>query len=169
MTDRSKSLFQGLGRLQPSVTRAKTGANLGQIATGLQVEEHQKRSRTDTITTIVNTIDRDYFDAAGVIMERGRPFTETDQENSTPVAIVNQKIALDYWPGQDPIGKRILLAGEQQFRQVIGVARNANYTNWAEPPQPCVYLPLEQKYSDGMVLYVRTRGGPQQIVGNGEG
>ncbi|MBV9760369.1 MAG: ABC transporter permease [Acidobacteriaceae bacterium] len=130
----------------------------------LEAEGYEKRSRTDAVATIVNTVDRDYFDAAGVAMDRGRPFTEIDRENSTPVAIVNEKIANDYWPGQDPVGKRIRLAGEQEFRQVIGVAKNANYTNWGEAAQPCLYIPLEQKYSDGMALYVRTRGNPREAL-----
>lgn len=129
----------------------------------LQIEGHQKRSRADTVTTIVNTVDRDYFNAAGVVMDRGRPFTEIDRENSTPVAIVNEKIAHDYWPGQNPLGKRIRFAGEQEFRQVIGVAKNANYTNWGEAAQPCVYIPLEQKYSDSMNLYVRIKHSPEQV------
>src|SRR5581483_4613218 len=133
-------------------------------ATTLLVEGRQKRSQADTITTIVNTVDRDYFATAGVALDRGRPFTGIDQEHSMPVAIVNEKIAHDYWPGQDPLGKRIQLSGEPQLRQVIGVAKNANYTNWAEPAQPCVYIPLEQKYSDGMILYVRTKSRPQQVL-----
>lgn len=133
-------------------------------ASTLEVEGHEKRSRADTITIIVNTVDSDYFNTAGVVMDRGRPFTEIDQENSTPVTIVNEKIANDYWPGQSPLGKRIQLAGEQTFRQVIGVVQNANYTNWAEPAQPCVYIPLEQRYSDSMILYVRTQGRPQQVL-----
>jgi predicted permease len=130
----------------------------------LQIEGHQAHSRADTITTILNIVDRDYFQTAGVAIDSGRQFTSFDLENSTPVAIVNEKIAHDYWPNQQVIGKRIQLTGEKQFRQIIGVARNANYTNWAEPAQPCVYVPLEQKYSDGMILYVRTHGSPQQVL-----
>ncbi|MBV9306531.1 MAG: ABC transporter permease [Acidobacteriaceae bacterium] len=107
-------------------------------AATVEVEGHQKRSRSDTITTVVNTVGHDYFPTAGVAIDRGRPFTEIDQENATPVAIVNEKMAHDNWPDQDPIGKRIQLAGESSFRQVVGVARNANYTNWAELAQPCV-------------------------------
>jgi ABC-type antimicrobial peptide transport system permease subunit len=49
------------------------------------------------------------------------------------------------------------------MRQIVGVARNANYTNWAESAQECVYVPAKQKYSDAMVLYVRTKDAPQQI------
>lgn len=131
---------------------------------GLQVERRQQRSQADRITTIVNTVDRDYFETAGVAIDSGREFTDIDQETSTPVAIVNEKMAHDYWPGGHALGKRIQLAGDKQLRQIVGIARTGNYTNWAEPPQPCLYVPLEQNYSDGMTLYVRSKGDPQLIL-----
>ena len=74
------------------------------------------------------------------------------------MAIVNEKMAHDYWPGGEAIGKRIQLPGEKQMRQIVGIARTANYTAWGEPPQLCVYVPLEQNYSDGMIA-VRAQQG----------
>jgi macrolide transport system ATP-binding/permease protein len=131
---------------------------------GLEVEGRPQRSQADKITTIVNTVDAKYFETAGVTIDSGREFANVDQETSIPVAIVNEKMAYDYWPAGQASGKRIQLAGEKQMRQVIGVARTANYSAWGEPPQPCVYVPLEQNYSDVMVLYVRSRGDPRQIL-----
>jgi predicted permease len=131
---------------------------------GLQVEGRQQRSQADKITTIVNTVDRGYFATAGVAMDSGREFTISDQETSTPVAIVNEKVAHDYWPRGDALGKRIQVPGEKQMRQIVGIARNANYSAWAEPPQLCVYVPLEQNYSDAMILYVRSKADPRQIL-----
>ena len=131
---------------------------------GLKVEGRQQRPQADKITSILNTVDRNYFETAGVTLDSGREFTNLDQETSTPVAIVNEKMARDYWPRGDVLGKRIQLPGEKQMRQIIGVAKTANYSNWAEPPQLCVYVPLEQNYSDVMTLYVRSRGDPQQIL-----
>jgi hypothetical protein len=46
----------------------------------------------------------------------------------------------------------------------VGVARTANYTAWGEAPQFCIYLPLEQNYSDTMALYVRTTRDPLQQI-----
>ena len=131
---------------------------------GLQVEGYQPRSQADKISTIVDTVDTNYFETAGVALESGREFTTLDRENSMPVAIVNQKLAHDYWPRGNVLGKRIQLPGEKQMRQIVGVARNASYTNWGEPPQLCVYVPLEQNYGGVMALYVRTQGDPQQII-----
>jgi predicted permease len=131
---------------------------------GLQVEGREKRSQADTLATIVNTVDRGYFATAGVAIESGREFTNSDQETSTPVAIVNEKLAHDYWPRGNALGKRVQLPGEKQMRQIVGIARTANYSAWAEPPQPCVYVPLEQNYSDAMILYVRGKADPKQIL-----
>jgi predicted permease len=131
---------------------------------GLHVEGRQQRSQADKITTIVDTVDRNYFETAGVTIDSGRGFTNIDQEASTPVAVVNEKMAHDYWPGGDALGKRIQLPGEKQMRQIVGIVRTASYSAWGEPPQFCVYVPLEQSYSDGMALYVRSKGDPKQIL-----
>ncbi len=135
---------------------------------GLQVEGQQQRSRADKIRSIVNIVDLGYFETAGVVVESGREFTNLDQETSAPVAIVNEKLAQDYWPGGSlgsrALGKRIRLPGEDQMRKIVGVARTGTYSTWAEPPQLCVYVPLEQDYSDAMTLYVRSKGTPEAIL-----
>lgn len=151
----------------PDVASASWAANMplwARSVNGLEVDGRQPRSQADTITTIVNIVDAEYFATAGIAIDRGRGFTNVDQETSTPVAIVNEKLAHDHWTNGDALGKRILLPGEKQMRQIVGVARTANYSAWGEPPQPCVYVPLEQNYSDAMTLYVRSKGDPQQIV-----
>ncbi len=151
----------------PGIASASWSSNLplwNGTVNGLLVEGKQSRSRADKITTILNTVDRDYFETAGVAIDRGRVFTNIDQENSAPVAIVNEKMARDFWPGEDALGKLVQLPGEKRMRQVVGIARNANYSTWGEPQQLCVYVPLEQNYSDGMVLYVRSKGDPKEIL-----
>ena len=97
-------------------------------------------------------------------IKKGREFTEIDRQNSTPVAIVNEEMAHDYWPNGDVLGKRIQLPGQTAMLEIVGVARTANYSTLGEPPQACVYVPLEQNYSDAMTLYVRSKGDPQQIL-----
>jgi predicted permease len=150
----------------PSVESVSWASNLPLWArpiNGLEVEGQRPRSQADKIRVIVNTVDLNYFETAGVTLESGREFTNLDQEISAPVAIVNQKMAQDYW-AEGALGKRIQLPDEKQSRQVVGVARTANYSTWGEAPQQCVYVPLEQHHSDAMTLYVRTKGTPQQIM-----
>ena len=151
----------------PGVESASWASNMPLWASsvnGLDVEGRKARSRTDKISTIIDTVDTNYFETAGDPLASGREFTSADQENSIPVAIVNEKLQRDYWPNGNAVGKRIQLPGEKQMRQIVGVARNASYTNWGEPPQLCVYVPLEQNYGGVMALYVRTRGNPKQMV-----
>ena len=151
----------------PGVESVSWASNLplwGRLASGLRIEGHEPRSQADTVSTIVNTVDANYFETAGIPMTTGRAFTTIDVADSFPVVVINEKVARDFWPGHDALGKRIQLPGEKFERQVIGVARTANYSTLAEPPQYCVYVPLEQSFSDAMTLYVRTRGEPGPLM-----
>ena len=153
----------------PGVESVSWSSNMPLFArpvSGLMVEGRPQRSSTNISTTIVNTVERAYFETTGVVIEKGRPFTEIDRPSSLPVVIVNEKLAQDYWPGEDALGKRIQVPGEQQMREIVGVARTANYSSWGEPPQRCVYVPSEQNHLAAMTLYVRSKEDPAQIVGS---
>jgi predicted permease len=130
---------------------------------GVDVEGRQRTAESDHLRAVVTTVDLGYFGVAGIRLERGREFSASDREASTPVAIVNERMARDFWPA-GAVGKRVQMPGEKQMRVVVGVARNANYTNWGEPAQYCVYVPLEQNYSDAMALYVRSSRDPREIM-----
>jgi predicted permease len=151
----------------PGIESVSWASNLplwGRTMPGLRVEGRAQRSKTDTITSFVNTVDLNYFETAGTPIDEGREFTRMDTESSTPVAIVNEKMVHDYWPNGNALGKRIQLPTEKFVRQIVGIARTANYSTLAEAPQPCVYVPLEQSYYDAMTLYVHSKGDPQQVL-----
>lgn len=151
----------------PGVRSVSWASNLplwARVSSGIEVEGYQQQSRASRITAVLNTIDLDYFQTAGVTLESGREFQSSDQAASTPVAIINARMARDYWPNGQALGKRLLLPGEKQTRQVVGIARTASYTAWGEPPQDCVYVPLEQNYTDAMTLYVRSKEDPRQVL-----
>jgi predicted permease len=151
----------------PGVESVSWASNMPLFArpvSGLQVEGRPRRASTDSATMIVNTVDLGYFETTGVLMQKGRPFSEIDRPTSIPVVIINEKLAQDYWPSEDALGKRVQLPGEQQMREIVGVARTANYSAWGEPPQACVYVPSEQNRLAAMTLYVRSKGDPNQIV-----
>jgi putative ABC transport system permease protein len=151
----------------PGVESVSWASNLPLFArpvAGLQIEGRPQRSANDRVTTIMNTVDDKYFETAGVSILEGRGITALDRAASQPVAVVNEKLARDYWPGQEAVGKRIRVPGEQQMREIVGLARTANYTSWGESPQACVYIPLEQNYLPSMTLYVRSQRDPAQII-----
>jgi predicted permease len=70
-----------------------------------------------------------------------------------------------FWPGQDPIGKRFRFFGDEQYRDIIGVARDSKYNGLVEDPQPFVYIPLRQEYSGAVTLHVRSQGDPAALAG----
>ena len=151
----------------PGVASASWASNLplwGRVSPGIVIEGQQLLRKADAVSAVMNTVDVDYFEAIGIPILRGRDFHESDRDGSLPVAIVNATMAARYWPGQDAIGKRVQLSGENFFRQIVGVARTANYQSVGEAPQPAVYVPLRQHFSDSMVLYLRARRDPNEVL-----
>lgn len=106
-------------------------------------------------------VDAGYFRTMNVEIQRGRAFTEDDRDTSRRVAIVNQQFAKTYWPGQDPIGKRIRLdRADGTAAEVVGVAKTGHYLIVNEAPAPYVYLPYGQSPRPRMTLIVQSAGDP---------
>ena len=104
-------------------------------------------------------VDAGYFSTMNVEIQRGRAFTDDDRAGSRRVAIVNQQFAKTYWPGQDPIGKRIRLdSADGPAAEVVGVAKTGHYLAVNETPAPYVYLPYEQNPRSRMTLIVQSAG-----------
>ena len=125
--------------------------------------------RTDTMEsggalTVVNIVDPTYFATTSIALRSGREFATGDREGGLRVAIVNDVLARQYWPGRDPIGQHLAFVGDPQPRRIVGIAETVNYDSVGERPQPCVYLPLAQNYADSLVLHVRTAGDPSSVL-----
>ena len=117
--------------------------------------------------SFLNHVGHEYFDTMQIPIVRGRAFTR-DEEHEIPttrrLAIVNEALAERYWPGQDPIGKRLRVYGPTEpLLEVVGVARNSKYVLVFENTRPFLYLPLERTLKL-RTLYVRGRGDPSLLV-----
>jgi predicted permease len=152
---------------QPGIVSATWASNLPlwqSAAHGIVIEGREQERQSEAISSVSNTVDTDYFSTMRIPLLRGRDFSEDDRAGSLPVAIINQTMASRYWPTQDAIGKRFHFAGERFYRQIVGIAKNANYGTLGESPQSCIYVPLRQNFSDAMVLYLQTSVDPSQIL-----
>jgi predicted permease len=161
-----KDARETIGRT-PGISSATWASNLplwGRKETGVVIEGQEQRTKSEAISAVVDTVDLGYFSTLGIPLSEGRGFTQDDRDISPAVAIVNEKMAAEYWPGQDVLGKRLELPGEKTFLKIVGVAKTANYQSLGEPPQACVYIPLRQHFSDDMVLYIRTEGDPAPVL-----
>ena len=117
-----------------------------------------------------------YFGAMEIPVRRGRDFDRHDDKTGPSVAIVSEAFARKYWPGQDPLGKRIsVLADSMHLTTVVGVVADArhNPNTGRALLAPVVYFPAAQGPWDSMTLIVRTAGNPlavtadvQQVIGS---
>ncbi|MEO8658875.1 MAG: ABC transporter permease [Bryobacteraceae bacterium] len=82
-----------------------------------------------------------YFATMSIPLRQGRDFTDLDK---APVAIVNQSLARRHWPADDPIGKQIAIAGESQWRTIVGVTADVKQEEWTARPMDEVYVPQDQ-------------------------
>jgi macrolide transport system ATP-binding/permease protein len=128
------------------------------------IEGAEQRQKSGGVASVVLTVDSDYLGAVGIQLLQGRSFSDSDDERSLAVAIINEALARERWPGGNALGHRFQLAGERTARQVVGIVKNANYTTLGEAAQPCVYLPLRQNFVGGMVLYVRSQQDPAAVL-----
>jgi len=104
-----------------------------------------------------NLAEPAYFDTMRVPLVRGRAFSESDSGTSTPVAIVNQTMAEQLWPDEDPIGKRFSIdTGPTRFLQIVGVSATGAYNTMGERSQPFFYLPLAQSWNPVHTIEVRS-------------
>jgi macrolide transport system ATP-binding/permease protein len=137
--------------------------------TGVVLEGQEQRKKSEAISAVVNTIDLDYFSTLDIPFLKGRDFNQDDRDTSAPVAIINDTAAAEYWPNQDPLGKRVQLPHGKDFLQIAGVVKTSNYQTLDEPPQSCINIPLQQNFSDDMILYVRTEQDPSTIFTSARG
>jgi len=123
-------------------------------------------SGTDHRGTLVlqESVSPTYFDTLRIPLEQGRIFSEFDRRDSAPVAVVNRALAQQFWPGQNPIGKRFRFVSDNVLHEVVGVVSNTAVLAIGEPPQPVTYLPLEQRFSTAVALDVRTESNPAAVL-----
>jgi predicted permease len=113
--------------------------------------------------TYFNTVDTDYFRTMGMPV-RGRDFNQNDTKDSPKVAVINQAMADEFWPGEDAIGRHFRTTADGDPIEVIGVTRVVKWVLPSERPSSGFYLPFSQDYRSGMILTVHTAGDPMQLV-----
>jgi putative ABC transport system permease protein len=161
LLDRSATLP---GVLAASLTRAIPMSN-GQMMVSFAPEGYTLPEGRTSLTSFGNVVDSTYFATAGVPIVAGRAFAKTDDADAPRVAIVNEETARRYWPGQDPVGKRVRLEGpEGPFAEIVGVARTHRYLWLGESPQDFLYLPYLQAPEARMTLLLLTEGDPRELA-----
>jgi len=102
-----------------------------------------------------------YFQTMEIPLLRGRCFTEQDNAAAAPVAIVNETLARQIWPDEDPIGKRV---NSSPVTEVVGVIGAARHLRLDLPAGPEIYVPYGQSGDSTMFLVLRTTGDPSYLA-----
>jgi predicted permease len=159
---------EGLRRL-PGVQSVGLAATVpfGMMDLGKDVSpsEAGPSDRRRTIDARVNIVSEDYFQAIGIPLLRGRPFSSSEMspETKSHVAIVDRLAANKLWPNGDAIGKHIRLGSKaDQDLEVVGVAGGIRNGIIGRGLDPHVYVPFGQQYQSDMQVHIKTvAGGPE--------
>jgi putative ABC transport system permease protein len=118
----------------------------------------------------VNVVTPNFFQTVRAPIRRGRAFTDHDDRNATPVAIVSEGFAKQFFPGEDPIGKRITLngsadPGKPPVREIVGVLADMHLISLRLAPKPQMYVPHQQFAIQTMSIFVRSPLNAASVTG----
>ncbi|HSB74022.1 MAG TPA: FtsX-like permease family protein, partial [Terriglobales bacterium] len=112
----------------------------------------------------IEAISPHWFATLRVPLRVGRDFSAADNAQAPKVVIVNQTFARRFWPGQNAIGKHVIVGRWPQPAQVVGVAADIKNRGLARDAQPQVYIPFPQLPWGDMNLLVRTKVAPLSLA-----
>jgi predicted permease len=117
----------------------------------------QQRQATAENLVSMRFVTGQFFAALGIPIQRGRDVAESDRHDQPAVALVSDSFAAQFWPNEDPIGKRFHVAYGD--RTVVGVVRDVRVRGREQTSEPQVYLPYRQVADGSLVGYI-----PKELV-----
>jgi putative ABC transport system permease protein len=108
---------------------------------GIGIEGKPDLPRT---TTFFRTVTRDYFQALGIAVKRGRGFLPSDTPTSERVVVINEALAAKYFPGEDPIGRIVHTGFDDRGERIVGVVQNVAEARLTDAPAPARYMLYDQ-------------------------
>lgn len=151
----------------PGVTSAAVAESLPLGGVNFQRSvflDQQDTTGRDRKLVGVNYLTPGFFTTAGIPLREGRDFDSRDDTGAPLVAIVNETLARQLWPGRRAIGERFRFFGDDAATEVIGIAADSKINDLAEAPTPIIYSPLRQTYAPAASLLVRTDAGAATLV-----
>ncbi len=112
----------------------------------------------------VRYVSPGYFATLGIPLLRGRAFTEQDRAGTEPVALVDEALARQYWPHEDPVGKRLRRGARAPWATIIGVVGHVRHSELAGDSKGVYYFPIYQLPAPMAALLVRTSAAPSSVA-----
>lgn len=131
----------------------------------LAIPEYVTSSNQESPHAEFNAVSPDYFTTMRMALNRGRDFTDADNENAPHVAVINHAMAEHFWPGQDSLGKSFTITSDPKHPvTIVGVVRNGRMNQLYGDFEPLFYLPLAQSYASTETLQIRSQRSVQDTV-----
>jgi putative ABC transport system permease protein len=149
-----------------SAALSSNGPLMGGWQTGFWREENPRPQPSDMLNSDLEVVGGDYFSTLKVPLLRGRTFDERDTKDSPRAIIIDQAMAEQYFPGENPIGKRLGVdAGNDDegwvMSEIIGVVARMRFHAVDEmAPLPVIYCSLGQAKRNSLTLFVRSTMAP---------
>jgi predicted permease len=132
------------------------GGNVKQVSMpGVELPQGQPN-----ISIKFNDVDDNYFQTMGTRLMEGRAFTSADNRPAASVVIVSRTMARRFWPGQDALGRQIVVEGKAS--QIVGIVEDAKINKVHEAPEPYMYFPFAQRvqYEGTLIVEAEGKTGP---------
>jgi putative ABC transport system permease protein len=128
---------------------------------GFQIQGRPVVQDSDMPTTKYYSVSPDYFKAMGIPLLRGRVFTERDVVGAPRVALINETMAKQFFPDEDPIGKHISVTnGPEAFREIVGIVGDVKHNGLDHETPAQTYMSFAQEPSNNMTLVLRSDADP---------
>ncbi|HZI17771.1 MAG TPA: ABC transporter permease [Pyrinomonadaceae bacterium] len=162
-------------RSLPGVKSAAVATNLPLTfkgnAIGVSIEGQPDPGPGQRPSVVTRVISPDYFRTMGIQLSQGRQFGDHDRVDSPAVAVISETAARRFWPGEDPLGKRLTpgaaaSADPDDWITVVGVARDVRQFELDAEPKPQMYLSYQQaSFFEPRDLVVGTEVEPLSLAG----
>jgi putative ABC transport system permease protein len=117
-------------------------------------------------TAFFRPVSANYFRTLRIPLVRGRELNDRDIQGATPVAVINETMARQYWRGEDPLGQRFRTSPQMPWRTIVGVVGDVKYRGFGEPTIPEMYFAYGQALwpQHTMTILVRTAISPGDVI-----
>ncbi|MEY2508474.1 MAG: hypothetical protein QOH01_2803 [Verrucomicrobiota bacterium] len=140
---------------------------VGDYVLSFNIEGRPHIDPADLPSTNYYTVTPDYFRAMGIRLVRGRVFTPQDDAKAARVAIINETMARQFFPNEDPIGKRINITnGPDAWREIIGIVGDIKQYGVDKATSAQAYEPFAQVPFSSLNVVIRTKGSPAALLGS---
>ena len=130
---------------------------MGDYVLGFNIEGRPPIAESDLPNTTYYSVTPDYFRAMGIRLVRGRVFTDQDNAKSPRVAIINETLARQHFPNEDPIGKRMNITnGPDAWREIVGIVADIKQYGVDKPTTAQSYEPFAQVPFSSFNVVIRT-------------